>query len=155
MKNPLGKLVFGLTTLIFLGAGCISSPENQVLKPVNTKSEQRVITYLISKEDTIKYCNGVDMDSAGYRKTITIEKTTTTPKGDGTETELVKAVLGFATTGMCQDVMKQLDLKVASGMVYIPQIDGWAGIGITMCSCVPQVEVNLLRLPGIQKVIWQ
>ncbi len=155
MKNVIGKLVLVLTAIVFLGAGCVALQKNQTPKPAETKNDQRTIKYLISNEDTTKYCNGADMSSIGYRKTITKEETTTTAKGDGTEAELVKSILSVATTGMCQNVMKQLDFKVASGTVFIPPIEGWAGVSITMCSCVPQVEVNLLQMPGIQKVIWQ
>ena len=119
------------------------------------KEETSTISYLISKEDPTKYCNGADMDSAGYRKTIITEATTTAPKANMTETELVKNTIIAATTGMCQDVMKQLDFKVTSGTAYIPPIEGWAGVSITMCSCKPQVEVNVLKIPGIKQVIWE
>lgn len=119
------------------------------------KEDTLTITYLISKEDRTKYCNGADMDSAGYKKTIIIEATTTTTEADKTETELIKNTIIAATAGMCQNVMKQLDFKVASGTAYIPPIDGWAGMSIVMCSCKPEVEVNLLRIPGIIQVIWE
>lgn len=111
------------------------------------------LTYLVSKEDTTKFCNGVDMDSAGYRKTIVTSITTDTPAM--TQSELIKKTLDLATTGMCRTVLGQLDVSVSSSIAYIPPIDGWAGVSITMCSCKPQVEVNLLRIPGIKEVIWQ
>ena len=142
-----GKLALLMCAVILLGAGC-SVPQTV------QKEKTSTITYLISKEDPTKYCNGAEMDSAGYRKTITIEVATITPKANMTETELVKNTIIAATTGMCQEVMKQSDFKVASGTIYIPPIEGWAGVSITMCSCKPQVEVNVLRLPGIKQVIW-
>lgn len=95
------------------------------------------------------------MDTAGYRKTITTQATTTTPPGDGSDIELVKTTIGLATTGMCQTVLKQLDITVNNGTVTIPPIDAWAGISISMCSCKPQVEVNVLRLPRVNNVVWK
>ena len=47
-----------------------NKPKNQNLATTHT------INYLISPEDTTKYCNGVDMDTDGYRKTITVQMTT-------------------------------------------------------------------------------
>jgi hypothetical protein len=116
------------------------------------------ITYLVSKEDKTKYCNGgVTDDSAAYRKTIIAEAVSDISKANLTQAELAKqtAILATAGSGMCQTAIKQLNFTVADGAVTIPPIDGWAGISIAMCSCVPQVEVNLLRIPGITKVIWQ
>lgn len=115
-----------------------------------------IITYLISKEDPLKYCNGGDMNSDAYRKTITAEMSSTTPEINLTEAQLAKDTAILATSGMCQTVLKQLpDFTVASGTVEIPPISGWAGVSIVMCYCQPQVEVNLLRLPGITKVVWK
>jgi hypothetical protein len=115
-----------------------------------------VMNYLISKEDTNKYCNGVDMNSDAYRKTITVPMSSTTPEINLTLAQIAKKTAILATSGMCQTVLKQLgDFTVASGTVSIPPIDGWAGVSITMCYCQPQVELNLLRLPGITKVTWK
>jgi len=152
MKMKIGKVVLVSSLVILSGAGC-SAP--QANRQPTQKSETSTITYLISKEDPAKYCNGADMDSAGYKNTITTEATIATLAADMTEAALVKNTIIAATTGMCRDVMKQFDFKVASGTVYIPPIEGWAGVSIVMCSCKPQVEVNVLRIPGIKQVIWE
>ena len=112
------------------------------------------ISYLVSPEDTNKYCNGADMNSDTYRKTIIIELSSTTPEINLTPAQLAKDTAILATSGTCQTVIKQLNFTVASNTVEIPPIDGWAGVSIVMCYCQPQVEVNLLRLPGIKKVVW-
>ena len=114
----------------------------------------QLVTYLISKEATTKYCNGADMNSAGYQKTITEEKSTSTSEINPTKVRIIKTVLNAATTGMCKSVMNQLDITENNGTVTIPPIDAWAGVSIVMCSCKPQVETNLLQIPGITKVIW-
>lgn len=118
-------------------------------KPVVSK-----ISYLVSAEDSLKYCNGADMDSLGYQKTITVEKTTNLLETDPTKTHLIKTVINAATIGMCNVALSHLNIIEKDGIVYIPPIDAWAGVSITMCSCRPEVEVNLLRLPGITKVVW-
>lgn len=153
MKTEIGALSLVIMTVVFLGAGCVNPPSNQPSN--NPNNTPRTITYLVSKEDSTKYCNGADMDTVGYQKTITQTETTTTPPGDGSEVELIKTTLNAATSGMCQTVMNESNLTVTSGTVYIPQFGAWAGVSITMCSCKPQVEVNLLRIPNIKKVIWQ
>lgn len=127
---------------------------------VNTSTEEvgsdmQSITYLVSEQDETLYCNGDDMDSDGYRKTIIQEKTALVPKGNGAQAELAKAILGLATKGNCRTSLLQSNITIQNGVVSIPAIDTWAGVSIALCSCIPQVEVNMLRLPGITKVMWQ
>jgi hypothetical protein len=125
-----------------------------------TPAKGKYITYLISKESTTKYCSGDTTDNSdAYRKTITTEVESNIPAASVTSgaispTDLVKQILALAAN--CgQANLSSLDIKVVNGVVEIPPIDGWAGISITMCSCIPQVEVNLLHLPGITKVVWE
>jgi hypothetical protein len=113
------------------------------------------ITYLVSKEETTKYCNGADMESDGYRKTINSEVVSGISSVGLSQTDLIKKVIALSTTGMCQQVLSGLDIKVVNGVVSIPPVDAWAGVSIVMCSCMPQAEVNLLRLSGITKVVWE
>jgi len=113
------------------------------------------VTYLVSAENPDKYCDGVNMDSEGFRKTITVEKTAQLPDANSTEMQKIKSIINLATTGMCQTVLSQVDISVTDGTVYIPPLEGWAGMSITMCSCKPEVEVNLLNISGINKVVWQ
>jgi hypothetical protein len=131
-------------------------PWEEACTSTPVQATSTVIDYLISKEDTNKYCNGADMNSDAYRQTITTEMSSTTAETNLTEAQLAKDTAILATSGMCQNVLRQLgDFTVASGTVEIPPIDGWAGVSIVMCYCQPQVEVNLLRLPGITKVVWR
>ncbi len=119
----------------------------------------KYVTYLVSKESTLKYCNGGDDNSDAYRQTITTEVesnilSANVTSGAISQANLVKQILALAVD--CgQANLNSLDIKVVNGVVEIPPIDGWAGISIAMCSCIPQVEVNLLRLPGITKVVWE
>ena len=143
---------------IFLVAGCTQqspTPNQGTGQTPSLEEPANTLSYLISTEATSKYCNGEKMDSAGYRKTITTEVVTNISKDTMTRSELAKAIVVAATTGMCQTILQQNDLKVEGDTVSIAPIDGWAGISIVMCSCKPQIEVNLLRMSGIKKVIYK
>lgn len=120
----------------------------EVVVPTNT------INYLISEEDTTVYCNGENMDSVGYKKTITILKSTSTKEINPTKLDIIKQTLGAATEGMCHSAIGNLNITEKDGIVYIPEFDAWAGVSIVTCYCKPQVEVNLLQIPGITKVVW-
>ena len=149
--------VMGVSAIILLGAGCALF--QTTTKPIPSTPLPPVVvapadTILISIADTTTYCNGADMDSAGYRATITQEQKITLPKNQ-TVTDHVKSVIVAATTGMCKQALQQLAITVTNGVVHIPPIDGWAGMSIAMCSCTPQVETNALRIPGITSVVWE
>ncbi|MCR4278283.1 MAG: hypothetical protein NUV81_00010 [bacterium] len=120
----------------------------------STESSQK-ITYITSNEDPTKFCNGEDMDSAGYQKTITSKNSTTIAEKNPTNIQIIKATIDSATSGMCRTVLNKLDITEIRGIVTIPPIDGWAGFSIEMCSCKPLVETNVLQIPGMKKVIWQ
>lgn len=112
------------------------------------------MTVLLSGEPSSAYCNGEQMDSAGYRKTLTREKRIELPAPGASDTQVVRAVVDAATEGMCQTVMSQLEYRNDHGTLHIPPFDAWAGVSITMCSCQPEVEVNLARIPGVARVTW-
>ena len=133
----------------------ISDANLNILLDRIASKETANITYLTSKQAATKYCDGAKMNSAGYRKTITNLVVTNIPKDTLLLSQLAKQTIALATTGKCQAVMEKTDLAIVNGEVQIAPIDAWAGVSITMCSCVPQVEVNLLRIPGITKVTWK
>lgn len=122
--------------------------------PSEALGASRTISVLVSSESPAVYCNGERMDSDAYRKTLTREKLVTLPPAGASDTEVVRAVLGAATEGMCQTVMTQLDYKNERGTLHIPPFDAWAGVSIAMCHCQPEVEVNVVRIPGVERVVW-
>lgn len=111
-------------------------------------------TYLTSSEETTAYCDGANMDSEGYRATLTVQHTGTLSPSSPTTLEIIRATIDAATTGMCHTAMSEATFTEKEGVVTISPIDAWAGVSIAMCSCKPQVEVNLLQIPGIKQVIW-
>lgn len=142
-----------MTTAPSIGVSASLMVEGMFLRRVETPV--KTLTYLSSTTDSTKYCNGVQMDSAGYKKTVTVEHATSTLEDNPTPTQLVKETIHAATVGMCRTVLDQLAITVSDGVVTIPAIDGWAGSSIVMCSCKPLVETNVLRIPGISGLIWQ
>lgn len=139
-----------------------SQDNNQEVTKKNKDTTQTVtakpetyLTYLSSTKDRLDYCNGSISDSDGYRKTITHKVITHTVIDKMTPNELAKATVLAATSGKCHRIMEQTTIKVTGNTAYIAPIDGSAGISITMCSCRPEIEVNLLQLEGINKVVFE
>ncbi len=165
--NNQSRLVLLLLAVVILFGGAyaifvtVQAPAAQSPSPSATSTPPSItptsttISYLISSAEPTVYCNGADMDSVGYQKTITVEKSTTTAVTNPTKLQLIKATIHAATHGMCRTVLDQLDITESNGVVSIPPIDAWAGVSIVMCSCKPEVETNLLRIPGITRVVWQ
>jgi hypothetical protein len=151
---PLLVILLVVSGAAYLVFNYSSKVPNQSPSPSTITPEPRSVTYLVSQEDSTKYCNGADMDSAGYQKTITTPESTSTAELNPTNVQIIKTVINAATTGMCRSVLSQLDITENNGTVYIPPIDAWAGVSIVMCSCKPQVEVNILQIPGLTKVVW-
>lgn len=141
-----------MTTPPSIGVSAYFSIKDGVLQKIEPSA--KIDSYLVSAEDSVKYCNGADMDSDGYRQTINVVKPLTIIEANSTLKQTIAAVINAATTGNCQRVASNFGLSSDASTVYIAPVDAWAGVSITMCSCQPQVEVNLLRLPGIKKVTW-
>jgi hypothetical protein len=112
------------------------------------------MSVLVSRASPAAYCNGADMDSDGYRKTLTREKRIALPPVKASANRVVRAVLDATTEGMCHTVMSQLEYRFEGSTLHIPPFDAWAGVSITMCSCRPEVEINLARIPGVERVVW-
>ncbi len=178
-------LLFGAAAvaILFLGAGCSKQQANAPAANGNSPSPSAnapsgvsessfnanypvydgpslssTVNFFISNEDPNKYCNGADMDSDGYRKTINVQRSVVTAQKELTQTQLVIAAIKAASGERCQNLVTGgvVDgIKVANGVVTIPPIDAWAGVSITMCSCKPLFEVNALNVPGVTKVVWQ
>lgn len=130
-------------------------PSSTTSTQPSTPPTSTTITYLTSSANPATYCNGADMDSAGYQKTIMTEVSTSTNLIHPTNIQIIKETIHAATSGMCREAMDRLDITQRNGVVYIPPIDAWAGSSIVMCHCKPEVEVNVRRIPGVTNVVWQ
>lgn len=156
--------LFLLTVFAMALAGCgqqvpglnqnTNQPTANLNENTNAPSPQKLI-YLVSTEDSLKYCNGAEMDSEGFKKTITKEVTTDISVEGKTTLEIAKMIIANATTGQCKNALEKNDLRIEGNTAYFAPIDGWAGVSIAMCSCIPQIEVNFMYLLGIEKVVFE
>lgn len=147
-------IVFGVL-IVFAGGWYMAS----LYAPVSTDLQEvpastYTFTYLTSAEATTTYCDGNNMDSDRYRASLTVVNTGTIAKPNPTTEEIIRATINAATTGTCSTVMNQATFTEKDGIVTISPIDAWAGSSMSMCSCKPQIEENILQIPGIQQVIW-
>lgn len=141
-----------MTTPPSVGESMSLVVQNNILQEIT--SSDYTFTYLTSAEETTAYCDGANMDSEGYRASLTVVNTGTIAKPNPTPEEIIRATIDAATTGMCNTVMSQTTFTEENGVVTISPIDAWAGISISMCSCKPQVEENILQIPGMKEVVW-
>jgi hypothetical protein len=147
-------LVFGLMAMLVLSGFSCTKTQPTLTKQIDLPKEPETLTYLISEQDPAKFCNGADMDSEGYKKTITKEVVSDIASKNLSLAQIAKKTAILATSGNCQTALNELDFTVNQGIVTIPAIEGWAGVSIALCSCKPQVEVNLMRISGIKQVVW-
>lgn len=138
-----------------LNATTIVDGAPMTLENGGTASSVEEHSYLVSSADPLTYCDGTAMDTEAFRKTITVKNALALTDADPSTVEVIKATIAAATTGKCRDVLAQVIITENDGVVTIAPIDGWAGIAITMCSCKPLVEVNILQIPGMKSVVWE
>lgn len=115
------------------------------------------ISLLISTADVLKYCNGADMDSEGYKKTLTKEIKFMNFENGLSQTQLMRKSLIWVgeQSGISFPQADNEDyIKIVGDTAYIQPIGGWAGVSIALCGWQPLVEVNAVRFPGIKKVEW-
>lgn len=150
------KILFILSItiiLIALTSGCNWFKPKQVqVIPTETK-----LTFLVSAEDALKFCNGADMDSEGFKKTITKEWTATSHKTNLSRNQLIKETLIYAAQEADFSIANNVDeeyIKIIGDTAYIQPIEGWAGVSIFLCYWKPFMEVNLLLFPEIKNVVW-
>lgn len=118
---------------------------------------QTEVSILLPTEDSNKYCNGADMDSEGFRKTITQKNQVKIDKGNLSPNQLIIETLATAANNSGFSIYNNIDekyLKIVGDTAYIQPIDGWAGVSIFLCYWKPFVEVNLMQFPEIKKVEW-
>ena len=148
-------LTLVIVTLITTTTGCSLFQPNQI----SVEPTENTISLLISTEDSLKYCNGADMDSEGFRKTITQKETATIPETNISPEQLANKMLVLAAQKaditFPQSNENPLNyIKIRNQIAYIEPTEGWAGVSIFLCFWKPFVEVNLLQLPEIKKVEW-
>jgi Na+/H+-dicarboxylate symporter len=120
MKKPI-LITLLISTTIFL-AGCTNQNSIQPITNPTIKTDN-YLTYLTSTKDPLQYCNGDEMNSDEYKKTITNKITTNIVIDKMTQNEIVKATILAATSGMCHTVMKETDIQIENETAYISPIE--------------------------------
>lgn len=150
--------------LALMGAGCVPKAEEPVPSPSSTPDASPVvgtstITYYVSDtpEARNKFCNGAEMDSAGYKKTLTVKVDKDMNQLFSGE-EKIKKTLEMAVTDT--DFWNSPYTRVASttfanGTVTMYPAGGFAGVSIFMCAWQPFVEKQLEQFPEIKEIKWE
>lgn len=168
--------LIGLMVLCFVLSGCdvniVTNTNNSTLPNVNDYTPPAAdntnqvptpttttINYVLSTADYLKYCNGADMDSDGYKATLTVKKSETLTDANLTLTQLANKTIGLAAkaadiTYPQSNTNPDGYIKVIGDTANVEPTEGWAGVSIFLCYWKPFVEVNLLQIPGIAKVTW-
>jgi len=148
-------------SLLLAGFGCNKPAVEPVADQAVPKIQTTEISYYISPngpDDKLKYCNGADMDSEGYRKTLT-KLVTTTVEGILSDEALINKTLNLAAqaAGFSPNPAENEDyLSLVGGAPSVKQLDGWAGVSIFLCAWQPFVERNLELLPKyIGNIPWK
>ncbi len=157
MKNK-SFLIFCLIALTLLIAGCSLLPnQNQSQNQNLNKPTTTTISYLTSPDDYIKYCNGADMDSDGYRNSLTQKETKILNQTNLSQTELITQTVIVASQAANLTTITSQDqnfIKIIGDTAYIEPIEGWAGVSIFLCAWKPLVEVNILQFSEIKNIVW-
>ncbi|MEI6611082.1 MAG: hypothetical protein WCO53_15255 [Deltaproteobacteria bacterium] len=132
---------------------CLRIWEESCLSPSFTAGKMNIL--VSTQKDATAFCNGDAMDSDGYRKTIAKIKGIVLPTTDRTDEERIKSIALAATSGKCREALKEVTFTKKGSNISISPIDAWAGISIALCSCKPEVEINLLRLNEVKNIIWE
>jgi hypothetical protein len=114
-----------------------------------------------SDAEKTNFCDGDNMDSAGYAKTI--DKDVSLPLAEWIKTNesefsyLLQAGSDYVGESYsCPDsFVKDLQFKFRNNVAYVFNPGGgWAGISIAMCTCEPFLDYNLSRTFGMTKTTW-
>lgn len=141
-------------SIILLGsillAGC---SQQQTSKIPNTS-----ITYYLFgvPESSPNFCDGENMDSAGYKAALTKKITQIVP-GSLTTEEKIKTTLSLAVAdsgSFSENYARTASTTFENGIITMHSADGWAGSSIFYCSWKPFVEKNLEQFPEIKEIKW-
>ena len=155
MKKSL--FVIALLSLFTTGCNLVSTSQNQPSTNQLSAPIETTVNFLVSPDVYIKYCDGANMDSEGYRKSITKQVTKTLPGVNLSQNELINKTIVLASeeanltsvTSMDQDF-----IRIINDTAYIKPFGGWAGVSIFMCAWQPLVETNILYLTNIKNIVW-
>ncbi len=166
-KSAFNLIVLAATVLavviIFIAAKkpALSPEQSKFAELVLPFSSEKKVTLYYSSVDQIKYCNGDDMDSVGYGKTLDKKISFPLPESLKTPEEKFSYLMDVGASyvggaSSCPSAfLKDLQLKVKNNVAYLYNPGGgWAGFSIAMCACEPFLNKNLSGLFGVTKTSW-
>lgn len=158
------QYILPVAALLILGAGCTSSvsvglqPTSTVGITTTPVKQETTLTYYTSAKPYTTFCNGTDMNSAGYKQSLT-EKNTKTVPGVLLVEDIIKNTL-ISAANNSDFVSSGLYTRIASttfsnGVVTVRPASGWAGSSIFMCAWQPFVEKQLETIPEVKQIKWE
>ncbi len=156
------KLFIPLALVALIGGGCVEiNTTNNYISPTSSlatrQPEETSISYFVSNDESTKYCNGSDMDSAGYKKSLTNKMTAAVP-GKLSTLDTIKTTLTKAANASDFKGSSNLHIEkttFANGVVTLHPAGGWAGVSIFMCAWPPFVEKQLEQFPEVKQIKWE
>lgn len=160
--NILDGIVVGIVVvvvaIIFITAKKSAVP---LASPPIASQAAKVVSLYYSAAMPTKYCDGANMDTAGYAKTINkkldlpVPQTATTPAAQFLFV-MNAGVAKIGATYSCPDFfLRDLQAKFVGKTAYLfSPGGGWAGVSIAMCTCTPFLENNLSQSFGMTTTTW-
>ncbi len=151
------KLILPLVFLVTMGAGCATADQPIAATSTPQKLETTITYYVAQNADVrTQFCNGADMDSAGYKNAVATKQTKVVP-GKLLTFEQIKAVLKAAAAVDFADSPYTLIDKTTfdNGVVTLHPAGGWAGSSIFLCAWKPFAEKQLEQFPEVKSVKWE
>ena len=121
-------------------------------KPV----ESTVVTYYLLPDGSPSFCDGMNMDSIGYKAALTKKVTQIVP-GSLTTEEKIKATLRLAVAdsgSFGENYALTANTTFENGIVTMHSANGWAGSSIFYCAWKPFVEKNLEQFTEVKEIKW-
>ena len=158
-------LLAAAVSIVTMGVSCSSlntiskTTEIPTVVPValaDTNDSSDIAYYVLNKSSiNSTFCDGVIMDSAGYKTALTKKITQTTSVTLTTE-EKIKTTLGLAAEAQTfnADYTRTASTTFAGGVVTMHSANGWAGSSIFYCAWKPFVEKNLTQFPEVTEIQW-
>lgn len=126
--------------------------ESVVQQPTATT----LITYYLLNPLSMKFCNGVNMNSAGYKAALT-QKKTQNVMGDLAIEQKIQVTLRVAAEAAQFNTAytRTASTTFANGTATMHSANGWAGSSIFYCAWKPFVEKNLAQFPEVTNIKWE
>lgn len=116
-----------------------------------------VITYYILEKNNTNetFCNGVAMDSAGFKTALTKKVEVVVPGILSTQEKITKTIgLAAAANNFNKVYARVNEIGYKNNIISMGPAEGWAGSSIFYCAWKPFVEKNLEQFSEVKSIIW-